>query len=151
MSTKFILRRKSKWHYSSQLYYTQYSCRRERFSIPPVTLVLNRILLPFFASILAFFEKKLAFFWSPFHPCCPLVHDNQKVAKCQKKLWVSPLNCYPPQTPQLFMQNRDTPDLSYSKTPTRAQKNANNIYYHHPLLVMLNWYIVLSLLKKLKN
>ena len=90
--------------------------------------------------------EKLAFFWSPSTPWCMII---KKVAKCQKKsvpnLCRSPPNYIYWLLPPTFSEQRRPWSLS---TRMRANATQNNIYYHHPLLVMLNWYIVLSLLKQ---
>ena len=91
------------------------------------------------------------------YPWCMII---KKVAKCQKNM--SPKNIIvsvtaivtripspsiPP--PLTYWKLIVTPTFTEQRRPAWSLSTAqNNIYYHHPLLVMLNWYIVLSLLKQ---
>lgn len=84
----------------------------------------------------------------------PLVHDNQKSGQVSEKsvpnLCRSPPNYIYWLLPPTFSEQRRPWSLStrMRARASPAARNANNIYYHHPLLVMLNWYIVLSLLEQ---
>ena len=147
------------------MYYTQYSCSREDFQIlpcpsPPNYSTSTSIFRHHSATkitsqkaVLAFFEKRwiIGIFLITSTPWCMII---KKVAKCQKKsvpnLCRSPPNYIYWLLPPTFSEQRRPWSLStrMRARASPAARNANNIYYHHPLLVMLNWYIVLSLLEQ---